>query len=498
MAHYQLKHLDLSTRICLAGQMLDPQRAWGTVSKLAKTYGTSRKFLYGLRDRVYPLLEEVFQPRAPGPKASCRQIAVNQAYLDRTAVILSLLPPSLRNIQLAQTLMFGQHCSIGHLKAVLQQAGERAEAQNQQLHPPQPLLGEADEIYQTHRPCLAALDGYSLLLVHLSAQAECDTTTWGMILLELIEQGVRFADLALDGAWPLRAAINEAGLGCGVRPDLFHLYRTGRLFRGKLHYKAEQADKRLLQALQAAEEAQSGKHRPGRRPATPPQLLPLEEAQAQAEKAHQQTSLFAWLLDELCLTLRCTQPNGTLRDPAITAQEFDLLVEWMDSLSDPDVRGYAHNLQRLRDQLLAPLQELTQRLAPWRANLDPEWEALIIWAFQHRQTLSIRLEHDFPPALWDTVRAFWDALAHVHRASSHVEALNSWLRPFLTLHRSRPDWLLSLLQGFWNQHTFQRGKRRGHSPLDLAGLEAAPSILDWIYQLLAPLPTASLPAVLAG
>lgn len=484
MAHYQLKHLDLSTRIGLAAQILDPQRRWGTVSKLAKTYGTSRKFLYELGDRVRPVLQEVFQPKAPGRKASTGTIQVNQAYLERAALILSLLPPSLRNIQLAQTLLFGRQCSVGRLETVLQQAGEKAKAQNQQLHPPQPLLGEGDEIYQTHRPCFTVLDGYSLLLVHLSAQAECDTTTWGVILLELLQQGVTFADLALDGAWPLRAAIAEAELGCGVRPDLFHLYRTARLLRGKLHYKAEQADKRLLQALQAAEEAQSGKHRPGRRPANPPKLLPVEEAQSQAEMAHQQSRVFAWLLDELCQTLRSTQPNGTLRDPAITAEEFDLLVEWMDSLSDPDVRGFAHNLQRLRDQLLAPLQELTRILAPWRAKVDPEWEALILWAYQHRLSAHIQLEQDFPPALWDTVRAFWDALAHLHRASSHVEALHSWLRPFLALHRSRPNWLLALLQGFWNHHTFQRGKRQGHSPLDLAGLEAASSLDDWISGLL--------------
>jgi hypothetical protein len=484
MAHYQLEHLDLSTRMAIAVRMLDPQRKWGTVSRLAKTYGTSRKFLYEIRDRARPLLEAVFEPKARGRKAGSRCIQVDQAYLERAALILSLLPPSFRNIQLAQTLLFGQRCSLGHLEAVLQRAGQRAALGNQQLHPPQPLLGEADEIYQTHRPCLTALDGYSLLLVHLSAQAECDTTTWGVILLELLQQGVRFADLALDGAWPLRAAIAEAGLDCSVRPDLFHLYRTGRLYRGKLHYKAKQADKRLLHALQAAEEAQSGKHRQGRRPAIPHQLLPVEEAQSQAETAHQQFHLFAWLLDELCQTLGCTQFNGTLRDPAITAEEFDLLVTWMESLSDPDVRGFAHNLQRLRNQLLAPLQELTHSLAPWRANLDPEWEALIIWAFQHRQSAHIQLERDFPADLWDTVRAFWFALDHLHRASSHVEAFHSWLRPFLVLHRSRPKWLLALLQGFWNHHTFQRGKRQGRSPLDLAGLETASSLNDWITSLL--------------
>jgi len=52
MAYYRLPHLDLSTRIHLAMQMLDPSRPWGLVTDLASEYQVSRKFLYQQRDRA--------------------------------------------------------------------------------------------------------------------------------------------------------------------------------------------------------------------------------------------------------------------------------------------------------------------------------------------------------------------------------------------------------------------------------------------------------------
>jgi hypothetical protein len=49
MAHYRLPELDLSTRVWLAREMLQPipERGWGRVTELAQTYAISRTF----RDR---------------------------------------------------------------------------------------------------------------------------------------------------------------------------------------------------------------------------------------------------------------------------------------------------------------------------------------------------------------------------------------------------------------------------------------------------------------
>ncbi|MCI0425948.1 MAG: hypothetical protein L0Z47_08870, partial [Actinobacteria bacterium] len=71
-----------------------------------------------------------------------------------------------------------------------------------------------------------------------------------------------------------------------------------------------------------------------------------------------------------------------------------------------------------------------------------------------------------------------------HRSSSLAEALHSWLRPYLSIHRGMPDWLLPLLQLFWNHHVFPRGKRAGQSPLQWAGVEDAPALASVFKNLL--------------
>jgi hypothetical protein len=485
MAHYQLSHLDLSTRMELAVRMLDPHRPWGEVTQMARKYGTSRKFLYELRDRLAQVLAGSLAPQQPGPKAVPTWLYIDQQFLQRAILTLSLLPPSLRNLQLVLQLLFGQHCSLGYLQHTLRAAGERAQAENQRLQPAQPILGEADEIYKAHRPCLTVLDGRSLLVLNLAAQSDCDRTTWGVTLLDLQQRGVCFEDLALDGSQNLRAAIRDAQLSCPLRPDLFHIYQAGHEIRHKLKWLADQAGQVLQQAQKAEQEAQSGKRFQGR-PRTKPLSLTSAQAQAQAEEALRQYELWVWLFAELRQALHYIRREGQLQDPQRASQDLDLILEWMQSLSARRVPGFARNLVSLRQELLAPLKALVQRLAVWRQNLDPQWEAFILWAWKHRQALQIEIERDFPVALHPIVQAFWEALADFHRTSSLAEAFHSWLRPFLELHRSLPAWLLALLQAFWNHHPFQRGKRQGHSPLALAGIQPGLSLSAWIDQLLAP------------
>jgi hypothetical protein len=47
-----------------------------------------------------------------------------------------------------------------------------------------------------------------------------------------------------------------------------------------------------------------------------------------------------------------------------------------------------------------------------------------------------------------------------------------------------PDWLLPLLQLFWNHHLFQRGKRKGKSPVQWADVEQACSLSQILDRLI--------------
>jgi len=92
------------------------------------------------------------------------------------------------------------------------------------------------------------------------------------------------------------------------------------------------------------------------------------------------------------------------------------------------------------------------------------------------------------------VTAFWNALSLFHRSSSLAESLHTWLRPYLQVHRGMPRWLLPLLQLVWNHHIFQRGKRQGKSPMELAVVENVPALsdlFDWLVEIEKPIPVST-------
>ena len=60
--------------------------AYGMVTKLAQELGTSRKFVYGLADKVRRAVLEAVQPMEPGPKAVSLSLEVDRRLLDRAIV----------------------------------------------------------------------------------------------------------------------------------------------------------------------------------------------------------------------------------------------------------------------------------------------------------------------------------------------------------------------------------------------------------------------------
>jgi hypothetical protein len=483
VAHYRLNHIDLSTRIALGLRMLDPARVWGEVSQLAREYDVSRKFLYELAAQTEQALEEALAPKQAGRKPQSTALVVDRAFLHRAVLVLAtVLPGSMRGIQLALELLFGRHCAIGRLSEILQVYGEAARQYNAQLTVPLPVLGEVDEIFQGRQPCLTVVDGRSFLVLHLSAEQRRDATTWGVTFLELEERGVQFHDIASDGALGIQAGIRDAELAVPLRSDLFHLLRKAHQITRHLEAQAYRAIETTELARSIEQQAQQPTPRRGR-----PKSCKVSYAEAQRleSQAIERYDTWCWLFDELRQALQPFNARGELASSSEARQTLETVAVLLKSMDVIKVRSFA----RLKvlghlEELIAPLAWLEETLAPYRIDLDAETEAFIVWAWHHRHTLNIDVE-DLTDVPANAARAFWSTLELFHRASSLAESLHSWLRPHLRAHRGMPDWLLPLLQLFWNHHTFQRGKRKGHSPVELAGVEQAYSwteVLDLLVQ----------------
>jgi hypothetical protein len=481
MANYQLSHLSLSTRFELASLMLNPFRPWGMVSELSRAHGVSRKFLYGLQEKAKVSMIEALRPRAPGRRANSRQIEIDAQFVRQAiAICMSVMPGTVRTVQMVLELLLGIQRSTGYISQTAQEIGASARAYQQSLCLPIPVLGEADEIFQGHKPCLTLVDGRSFLVLSLSAQEHRDKTTWGCLLLDVAKQGVHLVDVASDGALGIRAGVQEVSLSIPLCPDLFHLLRDAH----RVHQRLE---KRAYAALALAERARKAiqeQNMPKRRRGAPLKVkVELPEAEAQEQQAIAHLDGWEWLFHEIRQALEPIEPQGHIASVQQARQTIETALELLAALNNKTIQAFTTQLAKKLDELLAPIEWLEQALAPWREDLSPETEAFILWAWQHQKELNISYEQVLPPDQQDRVCAFWNALSLFHRSSSLAESMHSWLRPYLQVHRGMPDWLLPLLQLVWNHHVFQRGKRQSKSPMQWAGLENVPSLsslFDWL------------------
>ena len=509
MAEYRIPEFTLEQRTDVALRMLLPlpDREWGLGTELARLYGISRTLIYRLRDRARDALIEALLPRAAGRPAQATTLTVDKALVDRAIVTLPLLKGSVRDIRLGLQLLLGTTRSVGYISQTLSAAGAQAEAYNLSLRVPLPILGEADEIFQGRQPCLTVVDGRSFLVVNLTPAESRDGTTWGVTYLDLLQRGIRFHDLASDGGKGLLAGMREAELAIPLRPDLFHLLREAGRLTQRLEKAAYKAIETAERARRAALEAQSLVRRRG------PRLkvkTPLPQAELQEAQAIATFDAWCWLLGEIRQALEPITPASSLpaaaaagSRPPITGGRppitggrlvsvaevqatLETAIGLLKELGHPEITAFADNLQEKLPQLLAPLAWLEQHLRPVLQNLDAQTQVFILWAWQHRQELNLNIATDIPEDLRAVASAAWDILGLFHRSSSLAEALHSWLRPYLQIHRGMCRWLLPLLQLFWNHHAFTRGKRAGHSPLDLAGVEDVPSLAEVLGQLLRP------------
>jgi hypothetical protein len=485
MAEYRVPEFTLKQRSDVAVQMLMPLpvRKWGLVTELEHLYGVSRTRLYEIRDQAWDAIIAALWPHEAGRPAQTSTLGVDKAFIDRAVAILPLLKGSVRDIRLGLNLLFGATRSVGYISETLTAAAEQATAYNLGITVPLPILGEADEIFQGRKPCLTLVDGRSFLVLNLTPAESRDGTTWGLTYLDLVERGIQFHDLAGDGGTGLRAGVREAELAIPLRPDLFHILQDAHRLTQRLEGRACKAIETAERARRADLEAQGLISRRG------PHLkikLPLPQAEVEEAQAIETFDTWSWLLSEIRPVLEPITAQSGLVSVAKTKATLEAAIELLKELNRADITAFADDFQKKVPELLAPLEWLEQQLSPVIEGLDAETQTFILWAWQHRQELDLHMDTDISDALRPVMSTVWETLELFHRSSSLAESLHSWLRPYLQIHRGMPKWLLPLLQLFWNHHQFERGKRAGSSPLQLAGVNDAPSLATVLGRLFGP------------
>jgi len=485
MGKYRVSKLDLSTRMEIVADMMLPlsERSWGRVTELACIHGVSRTRLYQLKEKVRRMFAAALTPKNPGPQANSNELRVDEALIKKAISTFPLVKGSVRDIQIGLEMLFGVQRSVGYISQTLQEAGTRAAQYNAQVVAQQPVLAEADEIFQGRHPCLTVVDGRSFLLMNLMPADARDETSWGVTFLELAEQGFEFQDVVADGARGIAAGLSATEWGLVIRPDLFHLLHEAHPISKRLERAAYQAIETADRSRVVAAAAQQPRRKRGR----PIQAkLSVSAAEEMETTSIETLDLWLWLLQEVRLALEPITPLGQICSSPVARSNIEAAIALMDELGREDISKFAQKLHNYLDDLMAPLVELENRLAAVRATLSDEDEKLITFIWQQRQELTSPWTEMFPKAWQATVQAFDKALSLFHRASSLAESIYAWVRPYLQIHRGMPQWLAPLLQLFWNHHRFQRGKRAGSTPAELAGLSEQPSLAQLFASLFEP------------
>lgn len=397
-------------------------REYGRQTSLSDHLGVSTRWLRGFEGR----LVEGLQPRPPGrPRArtvvlptpppkccygeTCRHPERERA-VQAVTLRLAVSPCSLRDSSDVLRVGFGASRSPESLAKQIREAGRKAAEGLESLGLRQKVIqAAADEIFAGRDPILTVVEPESMALLDAVRAGGRTGEDWDTVF----RRYPQLRRVAADCGTGLRAGMKARGIE--HQPDIFHgLVELGRAVR-RLEAIAYEAMDRWFRAQRQWERARDRGE--DLRSAT----QHLRHAQRKAEGAMRHHDLALWLAREIRAALRVPE--------RVT----------------PEYRREAMETIRTAVALLGELG------VPHYRKIQTYFEPERILSF-----LDWALAHPDHPIL---------------RASSCVEAVNSFLRVDQTVKKHLGQAYLDLLRWFYNMRPFSTGKRKGRAPLEILGVE---------------------------
>ena len=469
---FRLESITTEVRMELGMLCLLKSGEYGLVQDLARSLGVSWQFLYAVRDRARGALEAAFTPGSPGRPSRTTALSVDRRRRERAVLVLSQAGhASVRGIQDCLSEILEVEVSGGWVEGVLQEAARRAQALPQV--PTGPLEVDADELFARGEPVLAVVDQESGRVLALEPAPSRDETAWGCIFLDLEAAGIAIERVTADGATGLRAGVRAAGLS---DPGLDHwhtlrdLGRIERSLNADADRKLKVWEKKARAVSEETDRVETGKRRVGRPrkeasdgPSAETALPPAEAALERAEGA-------TYVLDAVKDSLRLLDPEtGRIHRPEATRSEIATALSLLGEIGGGADRA-ARILTLRLDRLIAYQEEVERALVGPRGRLDEAEVAFLAWAWRHPSALGLTDAAQARAGDPDAARSVWQTLDRAKRGSGRVENLNSVLAFHRATHRGLPKPVLDVFQVYRNHRVFSRGKRSGHSPLELSGL----------------------------
>jgi len=518
-----LEHLGAMARAFIGTLLNQPVRPWGLVTELAETLDTSRETLYTIAARiregvlVRPNGRRPAEMKVPEPTAAPAypSVTVTPNRVKRT-VLTNLLPGGMTirpQIESLQTALEAHRCE-GWISELILEAGQRAGRQLDEIS--LSALGSVvtarDELYFDGLAFLLNVEPRHFVIVSGYVEVGCDAQTWGVALqLDHHTRGLQIHGLAEDGATMYPASVREAELSLQIQKDVWHIEDTTRqavVDMERLALKALERAERLMHQIQA--EGLPDDHA---------RVVEWVQADDEAERLVDWSAEVRRLRGHLCDALELVDwRSGEIRERETNEWLLKEVIRELRQLDHPRVRKLVTYLEGQQAEMLTFLDWLELNLAPWQrrlTRLSPDeaqrqfFQATVARAWRLNRAvanghIAFRPEAEFvnelmaalvadDPAAFQLAEELLNILEGVVRTSCAAEAVNSILRPYLTVKRSFQSretaqaWL-NLFCLWFNMHLLRRSKRRHDdqpmSPYQYAGIKVytqdGRETLDWL------------------
>jgi len=447
------KRIPGPTKLDIALQAIRRQQ---TVSALSKQFNCSRTTVYKQQDKALDAANKAFEK---DDEEVLFYIPVTKSFIDQTVISLRLIcESSYRNIMFYLETMYDYSLSLGTVFNILDDAAVKADPINKAYDLSLIKDSASDELFHWGSPILATVDIPSRFCALLVKEDCRDYETWGVHLLDLIEQGFGPEISIIDSAKGLIKGFEEVLPKTVIRHDHFHIIMDLKDCGKFLSNKEASAVTAALKLLKRADKARNEEKKQTLKDDWNTALIDLNMRE---ETCNMFKLLSSWMQYDV-LQLAGLPPEAR-------TELYDFIVTEMEALA----LKHPHRI----DAIVSSLKYQRIALLDVSHALNKQFDVLAsqhivpietIWAICYAVRYDIdsikghEASCELESLLGLQYEKIEDAVLHIlettHRCSSMIENFNSRLRPYLDERKFMSKKSLGLIQFHLNHKPFMRSK----------------------------------------
>ena len=463
------------------------QGIYGKMTQIAQEYHISRTLLYQLIWAANLQLKTLFSAQKPHVQAP-------QPLLE-PFILLFRLEGKCSIPSLSSILQYFQYQpnSVGYLSERFQTYGA-ALPSTLAMAEHKVVFYLSDEIFARHQPILVTIEAQSTAILKIQLASDRSAETWKAHFDDLGAHRFHSIGMASDRGLGLVAGYQAACQDARWVCDRFHEFQD-------LFDRRRQLERKAYAAIAKEDEAAHTFHNAKSEANLHKRLQHYEHAHHACEQAMARYDQLDLLLHLLRDALHLCSPFGRLRTVEGVRSELTLLLSLIEEIDDAVLPKLLQPIRSHLDDILAPFEQAESMHAELLDLLPQQiLDALVLaWHHEHLSYQSQAKQKryhqhesqqwlDFAEGLLDNqfepLQALvFEKLDSIVQASSLVELVNSFIRPYLNSSKGQiTQETLNLIMFYHNHRRYKSGKRQGKAPIELLTGEALEA--DWVALLI--------------